>query len=283
MIFSFANPKSVAAISAMTLVLIAATVTGQEKYRSAVGMSMRIEQIVLPGSELVAMPLDETNRPIVLRVTGVFSHGTDYRYDLEFYGLVPGAFNLCDYLKRKDGSATGELPPLTVEIQTNLPQGQIEPSVLQSNSGPGVGGYRRVIMVSVFVWLIGLALILFWGRKKNLEDRVSSGPPSVADLLRPLVEEAMAGQMSDSRLAQLERALVVLWRKQLNLDDTKAEDAIVVLREHDQAGVLLRQLETWLHCPGGEQDVDIAVILAPYQNLPADELSLSTHLTGTGT
>ena len=70
--------------------------------------------------------------------------------------------------------------------------------------------------------------------------------------------------------------------KQLNLDDTKAEDAIVVLREHDQAGVLLRQLETWLHCPGGEQDVDIAVILAPYQDLPADELSLSTHLTGTG-
>jgi hypothetical protein len=126
-------------------------------------------------------------------------------------------------------------------------------------------------------------LILFWGRKKNLEDRSSSGPPSVADLLRPLVEEAMAVQMSDSRLAQLERALVVLWRKQLNLDDMKAEEAIVVLREHDQAGVLLRQLEAWLHCPAGEQDVDIAVILAPYQDLPADELSLSAHLTGTGT
>jgi hypothetical protein len=93
----------------------------------------------------------------------------------------------------------------------------------------------------------------------------------------------MAGQMSDSRLAQLERALVVLWRKQLNLDDTKAEEAMVVLREHEQAGVLLRQLEAWLHCPAGEQDVDIAVILAPYQNLPADELSLSAHLTGTGT
>ena len=282
MIFSLANTKSFGPIVATMLLLIAPFATGQEKYRSAVGMSMRIEQIVLPGSELVAMPLDETNRPIVLRVTGVFPHGTDYRYDLEFYGLVPGTFNLCDYLKRKDGSATGELPPLNVEIQTNLPQGQIEPSGLQSISGPGVGGYRRVIVISAFVWLIGLALILFWGRKKNQEDRAAKGPPSVADVLRPLVEEAMAGQMSDSRLAQLERALVVLWRKQLNLDGTKAEDAIVVLREHEQAGVLLRQLETWLHRPGGEQDVDIAVILAPYQNLPADELSLSTHLAGAG-
>ena len=288
MIARIANTKSLAVMSATMLALIASSATGtsaagQVKYEAVVGMPLRIEQIVLPGSELVARPLDETNRPIVLRITGVFPHGSDYRYDLEFYGLEPGTFNLSDYLQRKDGSAIGELPPLTVEIRSTLPPGQIEPTTLESVRATDLGGYRTWCLIAVVVWLIGLPLILFLGRKSKRKDREASGPLSLADRPRPLVEEAMAGQMADSRLAQLERALVVLWRDRLNLNDMKAADAIVVLRQHEQAGALLRQLETWLHRPGGEQDVDVAAILAPYQDLPADELSLSPQHAGTVT
>ncbi len=274
MIASLVNRKSIAVVFTASL-LIASSATGAEKYQSSVGMPLRIEQIVLPGSELVTKPLDETNHPIVLRVTGSFPHGSKYRYDLEFHGLEPGKFNLCDYLQRKDGSPTGELPPLTVEITSTLPPGPIKPTALKSVSASNAVSYRTWGIVFVVVWLIGLPLILFLGRKSRTERHSSSRSLTAADRLRPLVEEAMNGNLSDARLAQLERELVALWRKRLKLDEMKASDAIIVLRKHEQAGALLCQLEAWLHRPGGEQSVDVAEMLKPYQDLPADELSLT--------
>ena len=50
----------------------------------------------------------------------------------------------------------------------------------------------------------------------------------------------------------------------------------------EQAGPLLSQVEAWLHRPGGEQDVDVAVLLAPYQNLPAEDLDLQPLVTAEG-
>ena len=60
---------------------------------------------VLPGSELEVKPIGERT-PIVLRIVRVFPHGTAFRYDLEYYGLEPGSFDLKDYLQRKDRSST---------------------------------------------------------------------------------------------------------------------------------------------------------------------------------
>ena len=60
----------------------------------------------------------------------------------------------------------------------------------------------------------------------------------------------------------------------------EAAEAIVVLRKHEEAGTLLRQLEAWLHRPDGERDVDVAKFLTPYKDLPAEELSLTPQLAG---
>jgi len=46
-------------------------------------------------------------------------------------------------------------------------------------------------------------------------------------------------------------------------------DALATIREHEEAGALLVQLETWLHRPGTSEEVDIALLLEPYQNLTA--------------
>jgi hypothetical protein len=46
-------------------------------------------------------------------------------------------------------------------------------------------------------------------------------------------------------------------------------DALTRLRQHREAGALLRALEDWLHRPPGTANVDVAAVLAPYRSIPA--------------
>ena len=48
-------------------------------------------------------------------------------------------------------------------------------------------------------------------------------------------------------------------------------DAVVRLKEHREAGALLRALEDWLHRPPGSASVDVAAVLAPYRDVPAEQ------------
>ena len=56
---------------------------------------------------------------------------------------------------------------------------------------------------------------------------------------------------------------------------------MALLREHDEAGPLLRRLEDWLHRPAGTAEpVDVAALLEPYQAIPADEPRMKVGDTG---
>ena len=254
----------------------ALTLQGAEQYQATVGVSARVDQLVLPGPELVVKPLNDHRDAIVLRIVAAFPHGTAYRYDIEYYGLEPGTFDLRHYLQRVDGSSIEDLPALPVVIESVLPPGQIQPNEIFSRPSPSLGGYRLTLIVSAVIWLAGLLAILFWIRTEhNRASGAGSSPErplSLADRLRPTVENAIAGTTSTRELAELERMLVAFWRKRLKLDHLGAADAFVVLREHREAGALLEQLEIWLHQPENSTHVNVAALLRPYQNLPADAM-----------
>jgi hypothetical protein len=74
------------------------------------------------------------------------------------------------------------------------------------------------------------------------------------------------------RLAELERALVVCWRRRLGLTETAPAEALAKLRQHPDASPLMTQLEIWLHRPPGGEAVDINALLKHYQNIAADEM-----------
>ena len=158
---------------------------------ASVGMPVRIENLVLPGSELEVKPLDDRRAKIVIRITSVNKHGTAHRYDLTYYGLEPGTYDLREYLQRKDGTPLGELPPIVVTVQSILPPGQILPSDLSPRTVPSFGGYSWVLIAAGVLWLLVFLTILFAGRKKLLyAELVSDERVSLADRLRPLVERA---------------------------------------------------------------------------------------------
>ena len=239
---------------------------------ATVGSPARLQEVVLPGPELEVLPATPAT-PLVVRIAAVYPHGTDFRYDLEWYGLEPGTYDLGDFLRRRDGGPAEGLPELQVEVLSVLPPGQVEPAPLAPVDLPRVGGYRLFLWVAGAAWALGLAALLVAGRRRRAAEQRGGAPPAtLADRLRPLVERAAQGALPPEERARLELALIALWRKRLGLEQAAAADALAALRRHAEAGPLLVGLETWLHRPRAAEPVDVGALLAPYRDLPADAL-----------
>jgi len=247
---------------------------------ATVGMPGKIAQVVLPGSELEVKPLENRRAPLVLRIAAAFPHGSAFRYDLVYYGLEPGDYDLRNYLKRKDGSALGDLPPIPVKVDPVLPPGQVEPNPLALQPSPSLGGYRLLLALLGSLWCAGLAAILVLGRRKPAgEGAALARPITLADRIKPLVDAAVAGSLSEGQHAELERLLIGYWRKRLKLEQSSPAVAITTMRNHPEAGPLFLKLEEWLHKPGARTEpADVAGLLRPYQNLPADEPETEARL-----
>jgi hypothetical protein len=244
----------------------------QTRDSSTVGMPGKIDQLVLPGSELEVKPLKDRRTPLVLRITEAYAHGSAFRYNLVYYGLEPGAYDLREYLKRKDGTALGDVPPIPVKVEAVLPPGQIEPNALALERSPWLGGYRLLLATVGSLWCAGLAAILLLGRRKQVESSTESTRPlTLAERLRPLVDAALLGKLGEGQHAELERLLIGYWRTRLGLEQASPTEVMRTLHAHPEAGTLLRQLEAWLHQPGGRvASAELADMLRPYQNLVDD-------------
>jgi hypothetical protein len=62
--------------------------------------------------------------------------------------------------------------------------------------------------------------------------------------------------------------LITHWQRRLQLTNANGDELILQLRQHSEAGVLLRALEDWLHRPPGRGEVRVEEFLAPYRHLP---------------
>jgi hypothetical protein len=252
----------------------------QDVRSTQVGVSARIPDLVLPGSELTVSPPSK-DAPLVLRIVAARPHGDAFRYDLEYWGLEPGALDLRDWLRRADGSSTQDLPPLPVEFTTALGEGQVQPHALAPARLPRFGGYRTWLIAGGVLWGSGLVALLLAGRKRRLaEEAARPRELTLAERLRPLVESALQGRLGRAERAQLELSLVAFWRKRLGLEERQPEQVLPFLRDHPEAGPLLRGLEDWLHRPDPRAAVDVNALLAPYADLPADALGERVPVAG---
>jgi hypothetical protein len=236
-----------------------------------VGMEGRSE-VTLPGTPLEAKPVDEKS-PLVLRIASTQPAAGGTKYDLRYIGLVPGSYDLRKYLLRSDGSPTGDLPEVPVTVAGLLPedhQGQLVPPSTKPLSA--LAWYKAAMIALGVLWLLLLVPLILIGRKRKAVRVIPvARPPSMADRLRPLVEQAARGELSTDGKGQLERMLLGFWRHRLALHDLTMADAVARLKAHPQAGALLRALEDWLHRPPGSASVDVAGVLAPYLDVPAEQ------------
>ncbi|MEY2745367.1 MAG: hypothetical protein RL112_409 [Planctomycetota bacterium] len=252
----------------------ASAAPGRGARAATIGMPARLDDVRLPGSELEVAKFDDM-APLSLRILSVLPDGEDqFRYAFEWRAFEPGEHDLRGLLRRKDGGSTDGLPPILVRGEAILAAtGPIAPAPPRATQVEGVGGYRVWMWIGGALWLAGLVHILRSTRKKQVAD-ARRALPTLADRLRPLVERASRGELDARASAQLEAALVALWRKRLGLEALEAGECLARLRSHAEAGPLLVGLERWLHAPKGSQPVDVASLLSPYQSLDAAEFPL---------
>lgn len=242
----------------------------------SLGVSQLVEQIVLPGTRLTHKKVDPTTTPLIVRVVRSFPHGDSFRYDISYFGLTEGNFDLRDFLVREDGSSTEDLPSLPVVVNTVLAGNQIEPNQLKVGGLSKYGGYWKLLWLAGIAWVLGLTLLVFLGRpKKRLPTMTVEKPVTLAELLKPAVEKAIAGELPREKRAELERFLFSFWQNRLNLRFTDPAKVLKQIRNHPESGPLLKQVETWLHSPTGSDDsTNIADLLAPYQRFTATDLDV---------
>jgi hypothetical protein len=230
-----------------------------------VGMEGGLD-VALPLAGLITKPGDH-RASLVLRIAATQPYGTLTRYELRYTGRVPGQHDLRNYLFTTEGLPATNLPALQVKITGLLPNPHSGWLEEQAHSAPSLFRSYRVMLISVAVlWVAAFFIIRRLDRKpKTLTAPVATArPPSFAEKIRPLVERAAAGQLSAEEKATLERMLITHWQQRLNLIGASTNDLIHQLRQHPEAGVLLRALEDWLHRPPGSAPVRVEEFLAPY-------------------
>jgi hypothetical protein len=231
-----------------------------------VGMEGRVE-VVLPGTLLESKTIEHKAR-LIVRIAETRPRGDSIWYDLRYIGLVPGSYDLRTNLYRLDGSATNDLAVIPVRVAPLLPHPHNGQLIEPAPSALGrLGGYKTLMTAAVVFWALLLIPLAWRHRKKAAPVVAIPREPTLADRLRPLVEQAAAGTLSRDGQAQLERMLLNYWRARLDLGSLDMSEAIRKLREHAEAGALLRALESWLHRPPGTVPVDVGAMLAPYRQL----------------
>lgn len=237
-----------------------------------VGMQARIENLVLPGSELEVVPATDRRAPLVVRIVRTAPHGTAFRYDITWYALEPGNYDLRDRLRRKDGSSAADLPKLPIMSTSALNAKFALPHELPPRQVTGFGHYDLIYTAVIAVWLFGLGAIFLWGRRsrENVIEAAETEPRTFAEMLRPLVERGIAGTLTPTECATLERALFDHWADRLGLRDALPAELFRALHAHPEAGLLVRRLESWLHAPTADRGdarataIEVEALLAPY-------------------
>lgn len=242
----------------------------QEKY--PVGFPGSLDEIQLPGTLLKSKNIESRDQPFVVRITNTFETSNGFRYNFEFYGLEPGDHNIVDYLERADGTELGELPEVKVQVISSLQPGQIEPNQLQPQSSFFRDYYLAILVAGGGLWLIGLWMILFWGRGKYRKLDPDRHRVTVAQRIRPLIEKAVQGELSRDERSELERTMVSFWRKKLRLEHMPPGELMSFLKTEPDSKIIFEQLENWLHRPDPPENIDMTAMLKPYQTMNMDEI-----------
>jgi len=257
------------------LALIAATLVGLAKPTGAptepvpVGMEGSLF-VVLPGEPLKAAPVGDKST-IILRIQDTFPHGSDHRYDLRYFGFVPGEYDLAKFLRNADGTKPTNLPPIPVRIRGMLPADHNGMLIEEGTGDFSLPGSYTAWLIGIgIVWLLAAWPLFLLGRKKKtpLGQAEDDTGPDLAKRMRPLVEQAANGTLDTDGRARLERMIFSHWREQLGLpEEGDVAGLHHQLKAHAEAGPLLCGLEDWLHRPPGTATVDIPALLAPYRRV----------------
>lgn len=185
--------------------------------------------------------------------------------------------DLSKALVSKTGQPVKELPPLVVSAKTLLSKdynGALKDYSLKDVDS--FKGYTARMVAATLLWFIAgvIAIYLIKPKKEEVVQEVKEKSPTVAELLAPLVNKAASNSLTTAEKSRLMTILMRYWQIKLDLKGMAADECIRSLREHEQAGVLLKALDGWLFNPKGINNAELKNVLEPYSGVLASDLSL---------
>lgn len=249
----------------LVILLFSASSLLAETPTQRVGQPLEIREIYIPGGEVKPKPRRDRKPPLTVRVLETRPAKDGFRYDFEVQGFEPGIHNLADYLDAPEGTT---LQAISLEITSRLAPGLQNPHPVEPKSPPKLGGYKQMMILLGTVWVAGLLAILLWRKKKAGTTELPAARATLAERLRPILENASKGTLSSDERARLERLLIGHWRERLpEIAALAPAEAMATLRTHPEASPLILALERWLHARDATlSDEEMERLLVPYQN-----------------
>lgn len=242
--------------------------------RTTIGIEGRV---VVEHSGEALVPIEAGDDAVMLLRIGEVEQLTDssWRTELRFLARRPGSFDLRESLSFGPDRPVGEaIPAILVLVDSLLPEDHLgDLDSIPGLDGPREGGFSTIFRVVFALWLIPAIAWLFWRwhNRPRPEPVVFEVVPTLAELLHPLVQQAIAGELDLEGQASLERLLLSYWRERLGLQAETQAAAVRAMRQHADAGELLRAVEAWLHRPGHApaDQAEVQSLLARYQGVAA--------------
>jgi len=242
--------------------------------RTTIGIEGRV---VVEHTGEALVPIEAGDDAVLLLRVGEVEQLADasWRTELRFLARRPGAFDLRESLSFGPDRPVGDaIPAILVQVDSLLPEDHLgDLDEIPGLDGPGAGGFSTIFRVVFVLWLIPAIAWMFWRWHNRVrpEPVVVEAKPSLAELLQPLVNRAIAGDLDLEGQASLERLLLGYWRERLGLQSETQAAALRAMREHADAGELLRAVEAWLHRPGHApaDQAEVQTLLARYQGVAA--------------
>jgi hypothetical protein len=236
--------------------------------------------LTLERGDIKASPPTD-NAPLVARIQSIQPVDSEkFLYQVSYFGLEKGTFNLTDYLCTPDGRRLRQ-PILPVHVSSHVPDSaDYVIQNLRLSDHPKPPPYTALLSLSAFVW-VAAGLWMFLPRRKKpapppptipIEEAVKAR--TLEDLLRPLVEKAANKSITAEEKARMEQILFQYWGALLRLDHLNSVEQLRRILDHEEAGALLRTVEQWLYQPDSEiPPEEINKILKPYMDLPITDPS----------
>lgn len=239
------RPRQALPIAGFTALAIALAPAGADDIqRTPRGTTGVID--ILSATPIRAKAVRDTSSAVLVRVNPIEGQ----RYRIEYIGVLEGSFDLAPLIEQTDGNPAASLPPLGVEIYSQLPPlhgtdvfGLTAPGFSLARHYTSVLGAIVALWAAVPAWFVVRRLL----RPKPPAPPAPAREPTVAERLFAIVDQARDRELDAAERGRLE---LLLLRELRSSDEARdLADALRALRHDQPTAAVVRAVEAWLHAP----------------------------------
>lgn len=231
-----------------------------------IGRASILAGVNIRGARVVAGRSRDDSAPLIVRIVRCEPAPDGFTYDLEYYGLEAGDYDLAEYLAFADKSANANIPSIPVAIVSSFAKTpELDMRKTEFRNIARTRLYSALWWGFVALWCVGLIAILAFRPAGESSSVAPAAELTAWEKLKQRIECGTTDELTIAEKAEIERlAYVVLCQREFAGMETSL--AVQHLRQAPNARAAIQEFEQWLHVPnGGSIDFESAFAWASDQ------------------